>query len=369
MRMVVRALERQPVKAAASVLGIALAVAVLFVGLAFFDVMNRLIDDQFSVAMRQDATLTFVEPRAGRVTHDVAHLPGVLQVEASRVVPVRLRAGTRSRTLVVTGVPDAPQLSRVIDRQRGAIDLPSDGLVLSRMLGDALSVSPGSTVQIEVLEGRRVIRQVVVADLVNDSIGLQAYMRLAPLHRLVQEGDAVSTVALTLDPAARDRFYTAVKGLPVIAGVAMRDVVLQNFRDTMAEHMNLSVFINVIFAAIIAFGVVYNAARVSLSERSRELASLRVLGFTRAEISLILLGEIAVLTTLALPIGIGIGYLFGELIMAGFTNEVYRLSFVSSPATIAWTWLTVIAATIASGLVVRRRLDSLDLVAVLKTPE
>jgi putative ABC transport system permease protein len=170
-----------------------------------------------------------------------------------------------------------------------------------------------------------------------------------------------------MDPAARDRFYAEVKAMPAIAGVAMRDVALQNFRDTMAEHMNLSIFINVIFAAIIAFGVVYNSARVSLSERSRELASLRVLGFTRAEISLILLGEVALLTAVALPIGVAIGYVFGELIIAGFTNEVYRLSFVVSPATIAWTWLTVIAATVLSGLVVRRRLDRLDLVAVLKT--
>jgi len=175
--------------------------------------------------------------------------------------------------------------------------------------------------------------------------------------------------ALTMDFAERNRFYAAVKAMPAIAGVAMRDTALQNFRDTMAEHMNLSIFINVIFAAIIAFGVVYNSARVSLSERSRELASLRVLGFTRAEISLILLGEIAILTILALPLGVAIGYQMGRLIMAQFTNEVYRLSFVVKPATIAWAWLTVIAATIVSSLLVRRRLDRLDLVAVLKTPE
>jgi len=174
---------------------------------------------------------------------------------------------------------------------------------------------------------------------------------------------------VTIDEAQRQRFYAAVKTMPAIAGVAMRDEALQNFRDTMAEHMDLSIFINVLFAAIIAFGVVYNSARVSLSERSRELASLRVLGFTRAEISLILLAEIAILTTLALPVGIGIGYLFGRLIMAQFTNEVYRLSFVVAPATIAWAWLTVIAATVVSALLVRRRLDRLDLIAVLKTPE
>jgi putative ABC transport system permease protein len=368
-RMVVRTIERQPLKAAASTIGIAFAVAVLFVGLAFLDVMNALIDEQFTRAMRQDVTLTFVEPRSGRVAYDVAHLPGVLDVEPSRTVPVRLRAGTRVRTLAVTGLADRLDLFRVIDRVHGPVELPPNGLLLSRVLGDALAVAPGDTVQLDVLEGSRPVREVQVAALVDDSLGLQAYMRLEALHRMLREGDVVSGAALTIDPAARDRFYTAVKGMPAVAGIAMRDTALQNFRDTMAEHMNLSIFINVVFAGIIAFGVVYNTARVSLSERSRELASLRVLGFTRAEISLILLGEIAVLTALALPAGVAIGYALGELIMAGFTNEVYRLSFVVSPSTVAWTWLTVIGATALSGLLVRRRLDRLDLVAVLKISE
>ena len=368
-RMIVRGLERQPVKALASTIGIAFAVAVLFVGLSFLDVMNSLIDEAFTMTMRQDATLTFVEPRASRAVHDVVHLPGVMETEATRMVQVRLRAGTRSRTLVISGLPEEPRLTRVIDRTDGAIALPPHGLVLSQMLGDVLAVRPGDSVHVEVLEGRRPVREVSVAALVDDSLGLQAYMRDEALRRLLHEGAAVSSIALTMDSAARDAFYKAVKTMPAVAGVAMRDVALRNFRDTMAEHMNLSIFINVIFAGIIAFGVVYNSARVSLSERSRELASLRVLGFTRAEISLILLGEIAILTTLALPVGAAIGYVMGELIMAVFRNEVYRLSFIVSPATIAWTWLTVIGATVVSALLVRRRLDRLDLVGVLKTPE
>jgi putative ABC transport system permease protein len=210
---------------------------------------------------------------------------------------------------------------------------------------------------------------VPVADLVDDSIGLQAYMRIDTLRRLLHEGDIVSGALLTLDPAATERFYREVKLIPAVAGVALRDVALQNFRDTMAESMNISITFNVIFAAIIAFGVVYNAARVSLSERARELASLRVLGFTRAEISLILLGELAFLTCCALPLGAAIGYGLGVFIMSAFNNEVYRLSFVLARATVAWSFLIVIGAAFVSGLVVRRRLDHLDLVAVLKTRE
>jgi putative ABC transport system permease protein len=179
----------------------------------------------------------------------------------------------------------------------------------------------------------------------------------------------VSAVGVTLDPAAVEPFYASVKTTPMVAVVSLRHVILKNFRDTIAQNMNLQIFLNVMFAGVIAFGVVYNSARVSLSERERELASLRVLGFTRAEISLILLGEIALVTIAALPVGAVIGFALGDLIMTVFNNEVYRLSFTVSAATVAWSFLIVIVAAIGSGLVVRRRLDRLDLVGVLKTRE
>jgi len=260
-------------------------------------------------------------------------------------------------------------LNRVVSRDGHAESLPPEGLVLSRMLGDILGVQAGDQIRVEVLEGSRPVRDMTVAALVDDTLGLQAYLRLDAVHRLLREGGTISGAAVTLDPAAVPRFYSDVKIMPAVAGVALRETTLQNFRETMAENMNMQIFINVIFAGIIAFGVVYNSARVSLSERSRELASLRVLGFTRGEISLILLGELALLTILALPLGALIGYGFGRLIMAGFNNEIYRLSFHVSPSTVAWTFLTVIGAAALSGLAVRRRLDRLDLVGVLKTRE
>jgi putative ABC transport system permease protein len=365
-RILLRNFERQPVRTLVSVIGIAFAAAVLIVGLAFIDVTDALISEQFTVAMRQDAALTFAEPRAARTIHDIAHLPGVLQIEPMRLAPVRLRAGARSRTVAITGLPAAPELNRVIDRRRGVVTLPPDGLVLSKALGTALAVAAGDSLQVEVLEGRRPVRDLIVTALVDDAMGLNAYMRLDALGSLLREGPTISGVMLTIDPDARARFYAALKMTPAVAGTSMRDAMLQNFRSTLAEHMNLSIAINVVFAGIIAFGVVYNAARVSLSERSRELASLRVLGFTRAEISMILLGELAVITLLALPVGVLIGYGFGELILAAFSNEVYRMSFVMTWSTIAWACLTVIAATAMSSLLVRRRLDHLDLVAVLK---
>ena len=368
-RMVLRNLERRPGRTLVSIAGVAFAVAVLFIGLAFLDVMEVLINQQFSVAMRQDATLNLIEPRSGGAIHAIERLPGVMDVEPMRSVPVRLRVANRSRTLAITGLTSAPRLNRIVDRDGRSMPLPSDGLVLSAMLARILEVEPGDSVRVETLEGARPVRDVPVAALVDDSMGLQAYMQIEAVRRLMREGRVVSGLAVTLDPAAVAQFYAAVKASPSVAAVSLRQVMLQNFRTTMAQNMNLQIFFNVLFAGIIAFGVVYNAARVSLSERERELASLRVLGFTRAEISLILLGELAFLTVAALPLGALIGYGLGHLIMLAFNNELYRLSFTVSAATIAQSFLIVVAAAGISGFVVRRRLDRLDLVAVLKTRE
>ena len=368
-RMVLRTLERQPVRALLSMLGIAAAGAVLVIGLSFIDVMDVLIDEQFVRVMRQDVTVTFVGPRSADAVHAAARLPGVIAVEPQRIVPVRLRVGARHRTLAITGLAPDASLQRVVARSGAVVTLPPAGLVLSRVLGEVLGVATGGTVRVEVLEGARPAFDVPVAALVDDSMGVQAYMARDALHALLHEGRTVSSTALMVDPSAIDRLNLTLKALPAVAGVAVREATLRNFRQTMAEHMNLIIAFNVGFAAIIAFGVVYNAARVSLSERSRELASLRVLGFTRDEIGHILLGELAVLTVLSLPVGAVAGYGLGLFMMTIFNNEVYRLPFAITAQSIAWSWITVVGAAALSSIAVRRRLDRLDLVAVLKSRE
>ncbi len=366
-RIIMRNIERQPFRAAASVAGIALATGILIVGFFFIDAMDVLKEMQFSFVQRQDATLTFVEPVSARALFELRSLPGVQRVETIRSVPVRLRFGHRSRNLAVLGVPAVPTLNRIVDRTGRILTPPPDGLLISRTLADLLQVKPGDTVELEVLEGRRPVRNAVVAGTVDEFLGLSVYMEQSALHRLLREGESLSGAYLQVDSSELPQLYRRLRATPALAGITLTREALRSFERTMAENMGVMTTINVIFAAIIAFGVVYNAARVSLSERSRELASLRVLGFTRAEISLILLGELAMLTLAALPVGIGLGYLMAKAILAAVESELYRFPFVITSQSVARSALTVAIAAAFSGLVVRRRLDRLDLVAVLKT--
>ncbi len=368
-RMVLRNVSRHPLRAAASIFGIAFSVSILMVGFVFSDAMERLIETQFWVTERQDVSVAFVEPRSGAARYELAHLPGVLAVEPQRLVPARIRSGYRERYLSITGVPENPRFKRIVDRDGRTIRVPPAGVVISKLLGDVLDVRPGEELTIEVLEGSRPVRRETVVGLVDDVMGLSVFINADALHHLMREGDVLSGALLLIDPARAAELSRRLKVTPAVAATGFKRAVLQSFRDTMAANMNLSIFINLLFAGTIAFGVVYNAARVSLSERSRELASLRVLGFTRLEVSAILLGELAVLTAAALPLGWLLGLGLAAAVVQTIQSEVYRFPLYVTREAVAWAFLGIIAAVIVSGLVVRRRLDRLDLVAVLKIRE
>ena len=368
-RMVLRHLERQPLKSALSSLGIALAVAVLILGSFMEDAVDYVIDLQFLRAQRQDMTVAFVEATSPGALYEVRQLPGVSAVEPFRSVPVRLRAGHRERRLAILGLTPDNRLYKLIDLSGRDVAIPQEGLVLSRKLAEILGVSVGQSVVVEVLEGRRPVQRIPVTGLVADFAGLQAYMNLAALHRVMQEGELLSGAYLQVDPQRTDELYADLKQTPQVASVTVKAATLNSFRETIAENLLRMRTFNVIFASIIAIGVVYNSARISLSERSRELATLRVMGFTRGEISRILLGELAVLTLAAIPLGLVLGFAFAWSASAALDTEMYRIPLVVDRATYAFAATVVIIAALLSGLLVRRRLDHLDLIAVLKTRE
>jgi putative ABC transport system permease protein len=294
-------------------------------------------------------------------------LPGVLQAEPFRTMPVRLHAGPRSRLSSVIGLPQERQLLQLIDLRLHVATLPEEGLVISRTLAESLRVNVGDVITIETLEGERRTLDVRVADLLDDFGGASAYMDLRALNRLLREGDTISGAFIAADPAHASELYTALKNTPRIAGVTSKQAALSSFRKTIAENFLRMRLFNVLFGCTIAVGVVYNSARIALSERSRELATLRVIGFTRGEISSVLLGEVGLLILTAIPLGLFIGYWFAVLATAAMQTETQRFPAIVQTGTYALAVVVVLVSAIASSVLVRRRLDQLDLVSVLKS--
>lgn len=368
-RIIVRNIERRKWKAGLSIFGIALAVAVLVVGRYSFDALDYIIEVHFRTAQREDATITFNNPRSSRARFDVTHLPGVLRAEMFRTVPARLRFEHRSKRVAILGIKPDGQLRTLLDRSLRKVDLPSEGLMLSTKLADVLGARPGDTITVEVLEGERPVRRVPVVRLVDEWIGLSAYMDSRALNRLMREGETVSGAYLAIDPALAPQLYSLIKRTPSVGGAAFRETMLASFLETIAKSLTISTTVLIVFACVIAFAMVYNSARVALSERGHELASLRVLGFTRREVSVMLLGEQVLLTGAAIPLGFGIGFGICAMLAELMNTELYRMPLVVRPQTFVFAFLVVAAAVGLSGVLMLRRLYNLDLVEVLKTRE
>ncbi|MDP6350857.1 MAG: FtsX-like permease family protein [Alphaproteobacteria bacterium] len=368
-RMVLRHILRWPGRAAMTTLGLSLSLAILVSTLFFFDAIDHLIEVYFHHAQRQDVTVTLIEPRSAAATNEMSRLPGVMATEPYRAVAVRLGFGARAERVAITGLRRDADLWRLLDTDLRPQSPPDRGIALSTELARRLGAGRGDRITLEVLEGRRPVRELPVSAVVEEYIATPAYMDLNTLNRLMEEGPLVSGASLLVDSARVGALYRALKEAPAVAGVVLHNAALRTFNETMAETMYIIISFYVGFGGLLAAGTVYNSARIALSERGRELASLRVLGFTRGEVSAVLLGEFMLLTLVALPIGCVIGYGLAWYITAQTATELYRIPLVVAPDTYGMAVGVVIAASAASALLVRRRIDRLDLITVLKTRE
>ena len=369
-RMILRNIGHQPVKSLLSVLGIALAVGILMTGRFQEDTINYMMDLHYGLSQRDDLAVGFTEATSRNALTELRSLRGVEYGEPVRSVPARLRFEHREYRVYISAFEPGATIKRLIDSDHQVVEVPRQGIVLNDYLArEILHIGTGELLTVEVLEGNMPTARIPVAALIRQDLGVGAYMSLDALNRLMRDGDVISGAYLYIDENYASEIYRHLKARPKIVGSVIRTQEIDNFHRTMDETMLFWTFVATLFAIIIAVGVVYNGARITLTERSRELASLRVLGYTRGEISYILLGELALLTLAAIPAGLWFGRLLCAYIAASIGNEMYRVPLVLEPSTYAFAALVVLLAAAASALLVRRRLDNLDLIEVLKTKE
>lgn len=369
LRMVIRHLERRPFRSLLSSIGISFSMAILVMGNFMQDALDHVLSFQFYDAQRYDLMISFVEPLSSRSIDDLKQLTGVQVVEPFRVVPTEMIHSQFKRRIELMGLPEKCQLMRVVDDKQGEIRLPREGLIVSKRLAEVLHCEIGDQVEIQILEGTRRKVNLPIVGTVEDYFDLRAYLHFDTLRTLLREEVTLSGALLAIDEKHEDQLYRELKKAPLVGGVNIKRAAIESYEKTLAENLLRMKFFNVLFASIVAFGVVYNCARISLAERSRELATMRVLGFTRAETSTVLLGELAILVLIALPIGSLLGYGLAKLVTSGLDTEVHRFPLIVQARTYAFAAVVVVIATLFSSLVVRKRMDHFDLVSVLKVRE
>jgi len=368
-RMILRNLERRSARALLTTAGIASAVAILIGGTWWRDALDYILDVQFASAQPGDVYLGFVEPVADRARHELPKLPGVLRSEVRRSVAVRVHAGHRSYRTSLTGIDSNAQLWRLIDADGAPIAPPAGGILMTDRLADILRVQPGDRVRVEFMEGRQRSPELLVVGLSRELMGLGAYMDERALQRLAGEGEVVNAGALYVGSTDREGLFAALKRMPGVAGVFVKSALIDYFRSTSGRNILFFTSVLTAFAAAIAVGVVYNSARIALAERAWELATLRVLGLTHQEVSVLLLGELAIELAVAIPLGFVGGYHLADLMLSLMSSENFRIPPVILPRTYAYAGLAMLAAGVISAWMVQRRLARLDLIGVLKTRE
>lgn len=368
-QMVIRHLVRWPLRSAFTVLGIGLALALFLSMMNFYDSVDLMLDSYFFRNSRQDATVSFTDIRPDSAAQDLAHLPGVLGVELQRNVSARLVSGHISKRVAIRGLMEDAELSRPLDVHGKKIFLPPEGIVLNERLAGYLGVRVGGLLSVSILEGRMPERVVPVTGITAENIGLSAYMNRDALNRLLREGPVANTAVLMVDKANLGDFYRELKKMPYVAGVASQAAAISLFRKMIEKNIFVILSFYVIFSSVLAFGVVYNNTRLILSERSREFAMLRVLGFFKGEVASILGGEAALLTIFSLPLGCILGYALIVVIVAFFATDLYRLPFSVEPSTYGFAVITILVAAMASGVLAAYRLSEIDLLSVLKERE
>ena len=368
-RMIMRNLERKPLRAAVTVAGIAGSVAILIAGTFWSDAIEWFMDVQFNMVQRAQVNVGFAEPVSRAARWELARLPGVKQVEVTRAIPVRLRAGHRSYRTAINGLADDATLLRILDAELREAKPAPGGVLLTTRLAERLGVAPGDAVIAELLEGKRIKAPLRVGGTVRELAGMNAWMRLEDLNRFAREGAVVSGAGLLVDRAQEGVLLERLKQMPAAAVVIVNRTLVDTFRETSAKNVLFFTAVLSVFAATIAVGVVYNNARIQLAERAWELASLRVLGFTRGEVSVLLLGELALEIAAAIPLGFAAGYGLAALLLALMPHEMIEFPLVISRPTYLYAGAVVVAAGVVSALVVRNRIDNLDMVGVLKTRE
>lgn len=366
LRMAFRNIERRPVRALLTSLALSLATGLIIVPTAMRDGINYLSNFQWDYAQRHTVMVLLIEAGPPEALANLRNMPGVTLAEPIRSTPVEIQVRNHTRRISISGLPRRTVLNRVIDANEKQLEMPPEGVVLSAKLADVLGVRLGDTVNLHVLEGKRLVLSVRVSGLAEDYTGTAAYMEIGALNRLLGEGDRLTGAYLSVSAEQWDEFLIAVKETPRIGGISITEASRKSFQDTTAQSMGAMQGAFMLFATIVAFGIVYNNARISLSERQRELATLRVIGFTRGEVGTVLVGELVILTLISLPIGLLVGRAFTHAIVQGTESEFIRIPLMLTPSNYAFAVLTVAVASIFSAILACRRLNQLDLVGALK---
>jgi putative ABC transport system permease protein len=340
-----------------------LSVAIIFAALTMRHSMHYLVEYQFEQIGHSDADLALRDARSMDSLFEARRLVGVSYAEAVYGLGADLRLGRVSRRMSITGLAAGHHLTTPLDERMQPIDIPPAGLVLSTKLAELLHAQVGDQLELTPVLGHRLPRQVPVASIVKEYMGLVAYADLAYLSHLVDEPPMLNSIQLAVEPSRVNDLYRAVKDQPDVAGIGVRSQTKANIVNTLLRTMIFSISLIVLFAGIIAFGSILNASLIEIADRTRDIATFRVLGYRPLQVAGIFFRENGLIFGVGLLVGIPFGYVMVRIISRVYNTELFRMPvIVSRDIVLLAAGLSCLFVLIAQWFVFRqiRRLDWLE---------
>lgn len=369
-RMILRAVFRNPFRSAVTVFASVVSAALIVSALAMVDALNYLISYEFERVSRQDVTVSLRDPKDVVSTSEVNALPGISDTQPELQVVCDLSNGPYQRRLGVTGLARGSRLHTPLDGQGNPIVVPPEGLVLTKKVSEILHAGVGATLRLRPLVGRRTEREAPVVAIVETFLGLGAYADIGYLSRLLGEERSANVILVkSFRGRADESLLREMKERPAVVAIGERQRSLDQINETFGRNMITMIGIMVLFSGLVAFGSVLNAAMVSLSEREREVGTLRVLGYTPREVAGIFSGESYFLNVFGIALGLAAGVGLAHLMSVAYNVELYRFPTVIYPSRLVIAAILMCVFVAAAQLVVAGMIRKLPWLDVLKVKE
>jgi putative ABC transport system permease protein len=364
-----RSLARNPGRTATGVIACTLAGAIIMTGLIMRDSVWFMVDFQFDYVAHSDVDVGLRDERSLEALAEAQALPGVDYAEPVLGLVCDVRHGTQARRMSVTGLWPGRRLLTPMREDLRAIAIPEDGVVLSRKLAEILGAGVGDRLELRPVRGRRETVAVPVRSVVDSFLGLDCYADLRYLSGLVGEYEAMNSVQMLVDPSRRNELYAALKQLPNIQSVSVRANARANIQDTLVRSLNFSLSILIGFAGVIALGSMLNAALIEIADRTRDIATFRVLGYDAGAIAGIFLRQAGILLVVGLVLAMPVAYVLVHLLALAYNTELFRLPVLIRPGTVLMSCAVMAVFAAVSQFVVYRQVRGLDWLEGIKIKE
>jgi putative ABC transport system permease protein len=369
-KMIVRNVSRHKFRSSLNAFGVMISTTLLIIGFFSIDGIDYLMDFEYSRTQRQDVQVSFFLERNKEALYEAQRFDYVTHAEPLLQYPFTLTNGWRTKDVLIVGLERDARLRRLMDTNEQVVDIGEGGLVLSEKLAQMMSLNVGDSVKMKPMMGRVTTEKIIkVTKIVQQYFGASGFMNIKALSRVLDEPFAMNSVLVSTDPGKSRLMNDELDDIPLISSVTVKADTIDSMETTMNMQMKVMSFMTVLFAGVIAFSIIYNITSVSLSERERELASLRVMGFSQKEVGRILYYENILMGIVGLFLGVPLGMLVCRGLVTAFDTEMIRLPYHLNPRTFIISITCTCIFVLISNLAIRHKINTLDLVETLKERE